>query len=434
MSYMTSMIKTFRLLSNISLEVIYTKCDAIVQKSRNYFVALALKENATDIIFIDDDIEWEPAWISRLLDYPVDVVSGMYRKKMDDVESYPFLPIMKEDGSWYPPIVHTQTGLVKVFGVPTGFLRLSRRAMEALWNASDVYTNGALPEERAIFDVKITDGIMYSEDFVMCQKLAKLGIDVWVDPRMTCAHEGIKSYQGDFGAWLAKHHDEFWIKLWEELKDTTLSKITTHHKWVAYWKPTMTYLKSLKDGGFKPKIIYDIGACWGEWSAIAKHVWPNAQFFLFEGCDDKQSFLRRRGKFHIDVLSDKDDKEVKFYTNDIHPGGNSYYIEQTHNYCENKYIMVNTRTLDSVVKERGFPLPELVKLDVQGAEIDILRGATSTLQNVKHLLVELQSVQWNKGALLAKDGLPIIESLGFKCIAPLFANNGPDGDYGFIRE
>ena len=96
--------------------------------------------------------------------------------------------------------------------------------------------------------------------------------------------------------------------------------------------------------------------------------------------------------------------------------------------------MVNTRTLDSVVKERGFPLPELVKLDVQGAEIDILRGATSTLQNVKHLLVELQSVQWNKGALLAKDGLPIIESLGFKCIAPLFANNGPDGDYGFIRE
>ena len=201
------MVKTFRHVSNASLDVIYTKCDALVQKSRNYLVALALKEGASDIIFIDDDIEWEPEWISKLIEYPVDVVSGIYRKKTDAAEEYPFLPIVKEDGSWYPPSVHTQTGLIKVFGVPTGFLRLSRRAMEALWNVSEPYTNGQLPDERAIFDVKIKDGVMYSEDFGMCQKLAQLGIDVWVDPRMTCAHEGFKSYQGDFGAWLVKHNN-----------------------------------------------------------------------------------------------------------------------------------------------------------------------------------------------------------------------------------
>jgi hypothetical protein len=188
---------TFRkaVVKNIQVEFINTRCDALVQKSRNYFVAQALKQGATDLIFIDDDIHWDPEWIFKLIEYPVDVVSGMYRKKFDSHEEYPFLP-------WEP--LEMNDSLVRAAGVPTGFLRLTRKAMQTLWDASEIYTNGILPEERAIFDLKIEDGIMYSEDYVMSKKLTDAGIPLWIDPNMTCNHEGPKVFEGNFANWLTK--------------------------------------------------------------------------------------------------------------------------------------------------------------------------------------------------------------------------------------
>ena len=186
---------TFRLsvLKNVNIEFINTRCDALVQKSRNYFIACALHHDVDDLIFIDDDIHWDPEWIFKLLEYPVDVVSGMYRKKTDESEVYPFM-------AWEP--FETNGELVRALGIPTGFLRLSRKAMQKLWESSEPYTNGIMPEERAIFDLKIENKIMYSEDYVMSKKLVAAGISLWIDPNMTCNHEGPKVFQGNFKQWL----------------------------------------------------------------------------------------------------------------------------------------------------------------------------------------------------------------------------------------
>jgi hypothetical protein len=94
---------------------------------------------------------------------------------------------------------------------------------------------------------------------------------------------------------------------------------------------------------------------------------------------------------------------------------------------------MKTKTLDTVVNQRGFPLPDFVKIDVQGAELDILKGGITTIGNAERMIVELQHVEYNQGAKLANESLPIIESMGWKCSDPLFQNNGPDGDYGFVR-
>ena len=94
---------------------------------------------------------------------------------------------------------------------------------------------------------------------------------------------------------------------------------------------------------------------------------------------------------------------------------------------------MKTSTLDSVVKQKNFPLPDLVKMDVQGAEIDILHGGINTISNAQRLILELQIVEYNKGAKLSGESLQIIESMGWKCEDPLFCDNGPDGDYGFVK-
>lgn len=188
----------------------------------------------------------------------------------------------------------------------------------------------------------------------------------------------------------------------------------------------VNYLKTIDSD---PKVIYDIGSCVLHWTREAREIWPDAKIILFDAYDPVE-FLYEGYDYHIGVLSDTDNKIVKFYQNDTMIGGNSYYKELNDDvYPRDKYILKNTRTLDSIVQEKGFPLPDLIKIDTQGSEIDILNGATKCLDYAKDLIVELQSVQYNEGAPKVDVSLPYIESLGWKCVAPLFSNNGPDGDY-----
>lgn len=196
----------------------------------------------------------------------------------------------------------------------------------------------------------------------------------------------------------------------------------------------VNYLWKLKEGGFEPKVIYDIGSCVLHWTSVAKKVWPEAKIILFDAFAPAE-FLYKDHEYHIGVLSDVDDKTVKFYQNDYLPGGNSYYREvgTSHVFPPDKYLEKVCKTLDTVVRERGFPQPDLIKIDVQGAETDVINGGLETLKNVQHLIVEMQRVVYNENAPLVDTTLPFIESLGFKCVAPKFSDNGPDADYGFIR-
>lgn len=93
-----------------------------------------------------------------------------------------------------------------------------------------------------------------------------------------------------------------------------------------------------------------------------------------------------------------------------------------------------TKKLDTVVAERGFPLPDLVKIDVQGSEKDVVEGGIKTLSQAQRLIIEMQKVPYNENAPLVTETLPYIETvLNTKCIDPLFCDNGPDGDYGFMK-
>lgn len=196
----------------------------------------------------------------------------------------------------------------------------------------------------------------------------------------------------------------------------------------------IAYLKELKASGFEPKVIYDIGANVLHWTREAKKLWPKAKFVLFDAYQPGE-FLYKDYDYHIGVLSDVNDNVVKFYVNDIWPGGNSYYREVGSFgsvFPKDKYILYRTETLDSVVEDNEFPLPDLVKIDVQGAEKDVIAGGAKTLANAKHMLVEIQAIEYNEGAPLVDETVPYIESCGWK-LTRQFCDNGPDADYGFVR-
>jgi FkbM family methyltransferase len=201
-------------------------------------------------------------------------------------------------------------------------------------------------------------------------------------------------------------------------------------------KPHMDYLAKMKNDGAEPDIIYDIGACTVGWTKGAKNFWSNAKYILFDGFEDVEFLYKKENyDYNIGILSEEDNKEVKWYENKTIPTGNSYYKENNNEvFPEDNYKVRMTETLNTVVNKRKFPLPDLVKIDVQGCEKDIIIGGKNIIKHAKHLIVEMQHADYNKNAPKFNEVIPVIESMGFELVTQLFCNNGPDGDYHFINK
>lgn len=196
--YADSLIRTIKLGAQRQIDVlhVFVPGDALICRARNYLLSIALAGKFDDVLFIDADQAWEPEQAISLLSYPVDVVGAPVRKKQDD-EAYnvrapsPGIPIDSRTGLWI------------VESVGTGFIRLSRRAIEALWEMSPEYTDSGRVS-RMVFDLAIIDGQLWGEDTVMCAKLREAGIRVHVDPSFTVTHIGRKRYEGDFRSFVER--------------------------------------------------------------------------------------------------------------------------------------------------------------------------------------------------------------------------------------
>jgi hypothetical protein len=191
----------------IDLRWVFTPGDAIVQSACNDLIAIARESNFDDLIIIGSDQDWEAEWIVRLLSYPVDVVGGAVRKKTDDRELYN----VKVLSGIHSFVRHPTHDIITApdMALGTGFLRLSRKAMDALWDASEKYTIvGRAKPSAWVFDIRPVNGQLVGEDIHMCHMLRSLGFEVWLDPTMCCGHIGQKRFAGDFGAWLARAQAE----------------------------------------------------------------------------------------------------------------------------------------------------------------------------------------------------------------------------------
>jgi glycosyltransferase involved in cell wall biosynthesis len=204
--YMNSLIQTIKMAQHAQMEIIpiWLSYDALIQRARNDCIALALETHCDDCVFIDSDVEWRPEWFFQLLNHPVDVVGGTYRKKSDSEETY---VVKIDDITQVTP--DATTGLWPVDGLGTGFLRLSKLAMQKLWNNSPAYTEiGVSKHRRHIFNVVVEDNKLISEDIWLCRRLKQLDVQIWLDPDITLNHVGTKKFQGNFQNWFRNLHGE----------------------------------------------------------------------------------------------------------------------------------------------------------------------------------------------------------------------------------
>ncbi len=179
-----------------------TESESLIQRARNGLVAKFMADPLnTHLVFVDADIEWQPRDLVRLLAHDVDVVCGVYPKKMEPIE-YAFHVVADPLGR---TMQNPRTGAIEIANAATGFLCIKRAVFERM---AEAYPQLAYrlaevtdPEEARwtynFFDVFIADGTLMSEDYGFCRRWRDIGGQVWMDPRIKLNHVGAKVYEGD---------------------------------------------------------------------------------------------------------------------------------------------------------------------------------------------------------------------------------------------
>ena len=154
------------------------------------------------------------------------------------------------------------------------------------------------------------------------------------------------------------------------------------------------YLKKLKDeSNFTPRKILDIGANIGFWTKTVKSIWPDSEYTCIEAGPKYEKHLKEIAhKYHIAVLGDSN-REVKMYLREIDKKV-TYTKGSTVFNIFKDFETRQMQTLGELVgKDAQF---DLIKQDVQGAEIMIMKGAPDIFTRAKYVVQEVNKFKDKK--------------------------------------
>jgi FkbM family methyltransferase len=165
----------------------------------------------------------------------------------------------------------------------------------------------------------------------------------------------------------------------------------------ALWHFERIAYERLRDRGFCPTIILDIGACSGEWTRLIKTVFPSASVLMIEARDEARPELETVAADYSNVravialLGERQIAHIGFHS---HTSGSSVYRERSN--VDATLLDLPMTTLDAIAGSVEGPL--FIKLDVQGSELAILRGASNTLEKAEVVQIEMPVLEYNEGA------------------------------------
>ena len=166
----------------------------------------------------------------------------------------------------------------------------------------------------------------------------------------------------------------------------------------------------------KPKRFLDIGACTGEFSQVITKLAPQCQIVMVEANPNCEPYLQKLNHgYEMIALSNKTGKAELFVEKANALGtGTSLYRENTEWYADGKFdkVEVDTDTLDNR-KYFADEIIDLVKIDVQGAELDILKEGRSTIMRSNYVLIEVSVEEYNLKAPLIDSIVPVMKQYGF---------------------
>jgi len=243
-NYVHCLISTIELFKKFGVDLVIEFCrnDSLVSRARNNLVARAMANpKMTHIMFIDNDITWDPQDILKLVISDKNLIGGIYPLKnynwadLLTEKKNPQNPdpnvvkqwIQRKNASQFKDIISDESivqfnmvrynvnyldntlnidkNLAKVKHIATGFMMIKRSVIEKMGKAfpSTKYVddvNFLKPDENefayALFDCGVEEGHYFSEDWLFCHRWSKMGGSIWMDVSIALTHTGIEDYRG----------------------------------------------------------------------------------------------------------------------------------------------------------------------------------------------------------------------------------------------
>lgn len=195
-----------------------------------------------------------------------------------------------------------------------------------------------------------------------------------------------------------------------------------HGCWLGTYerKTRVAFEKAVK----KEDVVYDIGANVGFYTLLASVlVGPNGKVYAFEPLPENIKYLRK----HLEINNITNVKIIEAAVSD-HNGIGSFICPSDRRMAclsSEGELKVKIFSLDEAILKDNFPIPQYLKIDVEGGEMSVLAGA-------KMLLLEHHPIIFlaTHGYQRRDDCSNFLISLGYQ-LKLIFANN-KSGDYELL--
>jgi len=199
--------------------------------------------------------------------------------------------------------------------------------------------------------------------------------------------------------------------------------------WPKFSLESFLVTSRLRRFGINPLTILDVGANVGQFAIAARKTWPAAYVYSFEPSPEVAARLRsniaKLGRMSVveialgefagvaDFNINRRDQASSILPQSMRR--NEIFPEET----ISQIIQVKVCTLDEALASCEVTGPVLLKIDAQGFEDRVLKGALNSLKKIEFVLLEASMNSLYEGELSFVEMLSLMDKMGFEFVRPL---------------
>lgn len=179
---------------------------------------------------------------------------------------------------------------------------------------------------------------------------------------------------------------------------------------------TLLLMSRIKKGD----VVFDVGANAGYFTLLFSRLTSPDKVFAFEPLPENIDLLslhlriNEAGPVTIFPYAVADKSGEIVFSDSGNPSANTYKTESSV-FDPGSSIKVKAVSLDDMVFENSLPMPDFMKIDVEGAELDVLKGAARILEKKQTSFLLATHDCHVPG--IEKQCLEYLESIGYKAVS-----------------